>query len=268
MTTSNTCVPASATSPHSITRPTGDRSHTLQPQSTGHCTTHHAGCRPAPVSLALHQLHSGEPFVRPEGNRSLLYRFTKRAIDIAGALVAIVLFLPVMLPVFLLLLVTTRGKPLFFQERVGYCGRRFKMVKFRTMRLDAERVQHLVANEQDGPIFKNKRDPRITRLGRILRRTSIDEMPQLFNVLLGDMSLVGPRPPVLKEVLEYQPWQRRRLAVRPGLTCLWQVSGRSDVSFEQWVHMDLWYVQHQSLWTDLKLLIQTPWTVLTMRGAY
>lgn len=198
----------------------------------------------------------------------MLYRFTKRAIDIAGALVAIVLFLPVMLPVFLLLLVTTRGKPLFFQERVGYCGRRFKMVKFRTMRLDAERVQHLVANEQDGPIFKNKRDPRITRLGRILRRTSIDEMPQLFNVLLGDMSLVGPRPPVLKEVLEYQPWQRRRLAVRPGLTCLWQVSGRSDVSFEQWVHMDLWYVQHQSLWTDLKLLIQTPWTVLTMRGAY
>ena len=104
-----------------------------------------------------------------------------------------------------------------------------------------------MANEKDGPIFKNRRDPRITRIGRLLRSTSIDEMPQLFNVLAGSMSLVGPRPPVAKEVEKYEPWQRRRLAVKPGLTCLWQVSGRSEVGFEDWVRMDLWYVKNQSL---------------------
>jgi lipopolysaccharide/colanic/teichoic acid biosynthesis glycosyltransferase len=112
------------------------------------------------------------------------------------------------------------------------------MWKFRTMRLDADKVQHLVQNEKDGPIFKNRRDPRITRIGRFLRSTSIDETPQLISVLLGDMSLVGPRPPIAKEVAVYQPWQRQRLAVKPGLTCLWQVSGRSEIGFEQWVRMD------------------------------
>jgi lipopolysaccharide/colanic/teichoic acid biosynthesis glycosyltransferase len=189
-------------------------------------------------------------------------------LDIAGSIVAIVLFLPVLIPVFLALLVTTRGRPFFFQDRLGYCGRRFRMIKFRTMRLDADKVRHLVANEKDGPIFKAKRDPRITRIGRWLRRTSVDELPHLFNVLLGDMSLVGPRPPLAKEVAQYAPWQRRRLSVMPGLTCLWQVSGRSDIEFDQWVRMDLWYVRNQSLWTDIKLLLRTPWTVISMRGAY
>jgi lipopolysaccharide/colanic/teichoic acid biosynthesis glycosyltransferase len=143
------------------------------------------------------------------------------------------------------------------------------MIKFRTMRLDAEKVQHLVANEhQSGPIFKNRRDPRITRVGRLLRRTSVDEMPQLINVLLGHMSLVGPRPQLVKEVAQYTAWQRRRLAVMPGLTCLWQVSGRSEIGFEDWVRMDIWYCRNQGLWTDLKLLVKTPLSVLSGRGAY
>jgi lipopolysaccharide/colanic/teichoic acid biosynthesis glycosyltransferase len=166
------------------------------------------------------------------------------------------------------LTVTTKGRPLFFQERLGLGGTRFRMAKFRTMRLDAERLQENVANEKDGPIFKNRRDPRITRIGAFLRRTSIDEMPQLFNVLVGSMSLVGPRPPVVKEVERYAAWHRRRLSVKPGLTCLWQISGRSEVAFEDWVRMDLWYLKNQGLWTDLKLLARTPRSVLSGRGAY
>jgi lipopolysaccharide/colanic/teichoic acid biosynthesis glycosyltransferase len=166
------------------------------------------------------------------------------------------------------LTVTTKGRPLFFQQRIGLCGRRFWLPKFRTMHLNADKLQHLVANEKDGPVFKNRRDPRITRIGRVLRATSIDELPQLFNVLLGTMSLVGPRPPVVNEVRQYERWQRERLSVKPGLTCLWQVSGRSEIGFETWVRMDLWYVNHQNLWTDLKLLLKTPISVLTGRGAY
>lgn len=219
-------------------------------------------------SLALTRLQAGEPIVEPAGCPSTTYRVLKRLLDIAGALLAFVLFLPILVPVFVALLITTRGRPFYTQERVGYCGRRFKMIKFRTMRLDAEKLRHLVPNEKDGPIFKAKRDPRITRIGRWLRKTSIDELPQLFNVLMGNMSLVGPRPALAKEVAQYAPWQRRRFCVMPGLTCLWQVSGRSDVDFDQWVRMDLWYVRHQSLWTDIKLLLRTPWTVISMRGAY
>src|SRR5690606_3829060 len=120
------------------------------------------------------------------------------------------------------------------------------------------KMQAAVANEKDGPIFKNRQDPRITRIGRFLRRSSIDEMPQLFNVLLGHMALVGPRPPVEKEVRKYEPWQFRRLAIMPGLTCLWQVSGRSEIGFTDWVRMDLWYSRNQNAWTDATLLVKTP----------
>ena len=221
-----------------------------------------------PFSLAHWRLHRDEAIVPPEGNLSWSYRAAKRGLDIAGSALLIVLLLPLLAAVYAVLFVSTRGRPLIRQERVGYLGRRFAMVKFRSMRLDAEKMQHLVVNEQNGPIFKNRRDPRITRIGRILRRTSIDELPQLFSVLLGDMSLVGPRPPLAKEVAQYKPWQRRRLAVRPGLTCLWQVSGRSEIGFDQWVRMDIWYLQNQDLRTDLKLLIRTPLSVLSCRGAY
>lgn len=202
------------------------------------------------------------------GNHSLAYRAGKRLLDIVGATVLLVLFAPVLLLTLVVLMVTTKGRPIFSQERVGHRGRRFRMFKFRTMVLDATRVQHLVVNEQTGPVFKNRRDPRITRVGRWLRSTSIDELPQLLNVLAGHMSLVGPRPPVPAEVARYQPWQLRRLAIKPGLTCLWQVSGRCEIGFDDWVRMDIWYLNHQSLATDLVLLAKTPLSVLSRRGAY
>ena len=136
------------------------------------------------------------------------------------------------------------------------------------MKLDAAEMQQRVQNEKDGPIFKNRHDPRITRIGTILRKTSIDEMPQLFNVLAGQMSIVGPRPPIQSEVEQYRVWQRRRLAVKPGLTCLWQVSGRSQIGFEDWVRMDIWYIKNQTFATDLKLLLKTPASVLSGKGAH
>ena len=203
-----------------------------------------------------------------EGNASIAYRIAKRALDLAGAVMLMILFAPIMLTALAVLALTTKGRPIFVQERVGLCGRRFRMFKFRTMVLDAASKQHLVANEKDGPVFKNRRDPRITRIGAFLRSTSIDEMPQLVNVLLGQMSLVGPRPPVPAEVAKYQPWQLRRLAVKPGLTCLWQVSGRCEIGFDDWVRMDVWYLRNQNLATDLSLLAKTPLSVLSRRGAY
>jgi lipopolysaccharide/colanic/teichoic acid biosynthesis glycosyltransferase len=232
---------------------------------------HEQSTRSAPTalaSLAQWRLERDEPFVEPEGNLDRKYQAAKRVLDILVSAAAILLFSPVLLATYVVLFISTRGQPLIRQQRVGHLGRRFHMYKFRTMRLDAEKMQHLVVNEHKGPIFKNRRDPRITRIGRILRRTSIDELPQLFSVLLGDMSLVGPRPPLAKEVAQYKAWQRRRLAIRPGLTCLWQVSGRSEIGFDQWVRMDIWYLRNQNLATDLKLLIRTPLSVLSCRGAY
>lgn len=230
--------------------------------------TEHANRSAKRPSLVSRWLATGQAIVPPEGNRSLPYRAAKRTMDVVGAMVLLVALSPILLTVLVILLFTTRGKPIFRQVRLGYLGRPFTMYKFRTMALDADRRQQEVSNEKDGPIFKNRRDPRITPVGRFLRKTSIDEMPQLVNVLLGQMSLVGPRPPVLKEVVQYEPWQRRRLAVMPGLTCLWQVSGRSEIRFDDWVRMDLWYLRNQSLLTDLTLLLRTPWTVITGRGAY
>ncbi len=216
----------------------------------------------------LQSLETGRSITPPLGNQAAAYRLLKRALDILGSLALLLLLSPVMLTVLLVLLVTTRGRPLFAQRRVGYRGQTFTLWKFRTMRLDADSVQHLVTNEKDGPIFKNRRDPRITRLGRLLRKTSLDETPQLFNILAGHMALVGPRPPVPAEVAQYKLWQLPRLAVMPGLTCLWQVSGRSEIDFRRWVRMDIWYVRNQGLATDLRLLWKTPSSVLSCRGAY
>lgn len=219
------------------------------------------------MSLANLRLAAGLAIVPAEGNSSFGYRTAKRTFDILGALVLLGLFSPVLLVAWAVLMLTG-GKAIFRQVRLGYRGLPFVMYKFRSMYVDADKRQHEVQNEKNGPIFKNRRDPRITPVGRFLRATSIDELPQLFNVLLGHMSLVGPRPPLAKEVAQYEPWQRRRLAVKPGLTCLWQVSGRSEVGFEDWVRMDLWYIQHQTFLVDLLLLLKTPWCVLTRRGAY
>lgn len=220
------------------------------------------------ISLYNERLARGEALVAPGGNRHLLYRVAKRAFDVVGAAVLLVLLSPIMLTILIVLTITTKGRPLFIQRRIGYLGRPFRMFKFRTMRLDAEQIKHAVSNQVDGPVFKNRRDPRITRLGRWLRKTSLDETPQLLHVLFGQMSLVGPRPLVPGEVAKFAPWQRERLAVVPGLTCLWQVSGRSDVAFEDWMRMDVWYVRNQSLWNDFVLLLSTPASVLSGRGAY
>jgi lipopolysaccharide/colanic/teichoic acid biosynthesis glycosyltransferase len=223
---------------------------------------------PTSVSLIRLNLSADLPVVAPEGNTSVAYQVTKRLLDIFGSLALILLLSPVLLTVFVVLTITTRGKPLYWQRRAGHLGKTFMMAKFRSMRLDADKIKHTVANESTGPVFKNRRDPRITPLGRILRKTSLDETPQLFHVLLGRMSLVGPRPLDVREVARFSPWQLRRLAVKPGLTCLWQVSGRSDVGFEEWSRMDLWYVRNQSLKTDIDLLWRTPFSVLGCKGAY
>ena len=220
------------------------------------------------VSLSQLAIEREAAFVPADGVRTRGYLVAKRVFDILGALALLAMLAPVMIAVFAILTVTTKGKPLFFQKRLGYLGRPFWMIKFRTMIVDADKKQAAIANEKDGPIFKNRRDPRITPLGAFLRSTSLDETPQLLSVLLGHMSLVGPRPPIAKEVAKYDWWQQRRLSVKPGLTCLWQVSGRSEIGFVDWVRMDLWYVQNQSFWTDLALLAKTPVAVLARRGAY
>jgi exopolysaccharide biosynthesis polyprenyl glycosylphosphotransferase len=193
----------------------------------------------------------------------------KRGMDIVGATIGITLCLPVLVAVALAVKLHDRGPLLFRQVRLGKDGRRFYCYKFRSMCIDAEARKHEVAqlNEQDGPVFKIKEDPRITRVGHLIRRYSLDELPQLFNVLLGDMSLVGPRPPVPSEVARYSWWQRRRISVRPGLTCLWQVKGRNKVSFEKWMEMDLFYIDNWSLWMDIKLMMQTMPAVVRGTGS-
>lgn len=194
----------------------------------------------------------------------------KRLFDLAGAIVALILLSPLFVILAVFIKLDSKGSVFFVQERMGYNKRRFRMIKFRTMVTDAEaqmeEIEHL--NEKTGPIFKIKNDPRITRLGRFLRKSSLDELPQLFNVLLGDMSLVGPRPLSIRDALRLEEsWQKRRFSVRPGLTCLWQISGRSNLSFEQWMKLDLEYIDQWSLQLDWKILIKTIPAVLTSRGA-
>ncbi len=194
----------------------------------------------------------------------------KRATDIVGSLVLLIGLAPVFLLVALLVRVTSPGPIFYPQERLGVGGQPFRLWKFRSMYRDAEQRRAEVAalNEVDGPVFKIRQDPRVTPVGRVLRKLSIDELPQLFNVLLGHMSLVGPRPPLRSEYDQYTPHQRLRLLVKPGLTCIWQVSGRSDVDFDTWVEMDLSYIRDWSIWLDLKLLLLTLPAVLSGRGAY
>jgi lipopolysaccharide/colanic/teichoic acid biosynthesis glycosyltransferase len=193
----------------------------------------------------------------------------KRAIDVLGAAIGIVLLSPILLLFAAAIKISSTGPVLFTQWRSGRGGRPFLMYKFRSMVVDAEeRKSELISlNEQDGPAFKLTADPRVTRLGQFLRDTSIDELPQLWNVLKGDMSLVGPRPLPCKETASCLDWQRRRLDVTPGLTCIWQVRGRSQVTFNEWVRMDLQYVRERSFWEDIKILVTTVPAVLLRRGA-
>lgn len=194
----------------------------------------------------------------------------KRLIDVAGAVAALIVLGPlVMAPVALAIKLTSPGPILFRQKRSGLHGRLFTMYKFRSMVDNAEmlRAELDALNEMSGPVFKMKKDPRVTPIGKFIRKTSIDEFPQLWNVLAGDMSLVGPRPPIPNEVDKYDPWHRRRLSMKPGLTCLWQISGRNKIGFDQWMKLDLQYIDHWSLWLDFKILLRTIPVVLSGFGA-
>lgn len=194
---------------------------------------------------------------------------TKGFLDRFLAAIGLILVSPIMLAAAMIVRLTSKGPAIFAQERCGLNGRKFKLYKFRTMVCNADELKKdlMKSNDMDGAAFKMKSDPRITPLGRLLRRTSIDELPQLFNILRGDMSLVGPRPPLAEEVARYDLWQRRKLSMKPGLTCLWQVNGRSDVSFEQWMKLDLEYIDNWSLWEDAKILARTVPAVLRGTGA-
>lgn len=210
--------------------------------------------------------------------RMRLWNFTvagsyaiKRLFDIAGALAGVILLSPLLALLALAVRLTSKGPAIYTQTRVGRFGRHFKFYKFRTMYIDADRRKQalLSSNEsRDGVIFKMKHDPRVTPLGRLLRRSSLDELPQLLNVLLGDMSLVGPRPPLPSEVARYSLEDRKRLNAIPGLTCLWQVGGRSDIPFSQQVQLDKAYIHSRSFRGDLAILLRTIPAIFTGRGAY
>jgi lipopolysaccharide/colanic/teichoic acid biosynthesis glycosyltransferase len=213
-------------------------------------------------------------FALPPHYRSfsgLLQRAAKRVLDVVAAAAGLVILTPLFL-VIALLVVLDSGVPIFYRWRVvGRRGRYFTGYKFRTMVPNADVWQPALAdrNEMTGPVFKMRSDPRVTRIGRLLRRYSVDELPQLWCVLKGDMSLVGPRPPLQDEWVRFEPWQRRKLAVTPGITCLWQVSGRAEITgFAEWARMDIAYIERWNLGLDLWILWRTVWAVLSQRGAY
>jgi exopolysaccharide biosynthesis polyprenyl glycosylphosphotransferase len=240
-------------------------------------------CERLGVPFALPPTHFRLDRARPAAARALLDGYVhylsvdpkpyqmagKRLLDVLVSSAVLLLLAPLMAAVALLIKLESPGPVLFRQARAGLRGRPFHMLKFRSMVADAEAQKHALMgqNEQAGPVFKIRDDPRITRLGKVLRRFSIDELPQFINVLRGEMAIVGPRPPLPSEVERYELWQRRRLSVRPGLTCLWQVSGRNNVSFEEWMYLDMRYIDHWNLIEDLKLILKTVPVVVTGRGA-
>lgn len=202
---------------------------------------------------------------------SLFFKFFKRMIDILGSLLGLILLSPVFLIVAILIRKEDSSGPVVFsQKRVGKQGSLFTMYKFRSMCTDAEeRFNDLIElNEIEGAMFKMKNDPRVTKIGKKIRKTSIDELPQLLNVLKGDMSLVGPRPPLQREVAEYSKRDLQRLTVKPGCTGLWQVRGRSDVHFDDMVDFDLEYIENQSIWNDVKIIVSTIRIMIISNGAY
>ncbi|MES2464726.1 MAG: sugar transferase [Armatimonadota bacterium] len=198
------------------------------------------------------------------------YLVAKRTGDLAAVTATLVILLPVMAVIALIVWAQDRGPILYSQERVGKDGRSFRFYKFRSMVQNADALKAAIqsSNEASGPIFKMKNDPRTTPAGRVLRRYSLDELPQLWNVLAGDMSLVGPRPHLPSEVAQYRPEQKARLSVQPGLICLREVSGRSRLSFEQWVALDLDYIQKRSVWVDMQILWRAVPAILKADGAY
>lgn len=198
-----------------------------------------------------------------------VYDFFKRFFDIFLSIAAIIVLSPVMLIVGILVFLQDFHNPFFVQTRMTRDGKKFKMLKFRSMCINAEdQLSDLMEqNEVDGPAFKMENDPRVTKIGRFIRKTSIDELPQLFNIIAGSMSIVGPRPPIPSEVEEYTPYQMKRLSVKSGLTCYWQCSGRSNVGFDEWMSMDIKYIRERSLFTDFKIILKTFKAVLMRDGA-
>lgn len=234
-----------------------------------------------PFAVPLHSLRLGRAALlsaAPSGDGFLHYMTikpkpfqyaVKRLIDIVGSGIALLILSPLLVAVAVIIKVTSPGPVLFRQVRVGLHGAQFNLLKFRSMVINAEELREKLAaqNEQTGPVFKMVNDPRITRIGRFIRKYSIDELPQLINILRGDMTIVGPRPALPAEVAEYKTWQRRRLSVRPGLTCYWQVGGRNSIGFDEWMLLDLRYVDNWSLMVDARLILRTFPVVLTGSGA-
>ena len=194
----------------------------------------------------------------------------KRLVDVVVAAAALIVLAPFFVFLAAIIKLTSPGPIFYRQTRCGLSGRRFRLLKFRSMVANADQLLPDLEkfNELDGPAFKMRNDPRCTTIGRWMRVLSLDELPQLWNVLLGHMSLVGPRPPLPEEVDQYQPWQRRRLRMRPGMTCLWALEGRSQLRFDNWVRLDLLYIDNWSVWLDFKILLKTIPAVLSGRGAH
>jgi exopolysaccharide biosynthesis polyprenyl glycosylphosphotransferase len=242
----------------------------LQLEELGVVTRFNVNFLPRSLSDVSFEEFGGLPLLTfSTAPRDELLLFVRRVADVTVALALLVLLAPLFAAIALGVKLTSPGPVLFRQTRCGLRGRPFTFLKFRSMHLDAERLKPALApyNEMDGPAFKMTNDPRVTPFGRFLRRTSLDELPQLWNILRGDMSFVGPRPAVLEEVRQYEPWQRRRLSMQPGLTCLWQVSGRNELTFDEWMRLDLEYIDNWSLWLDLKIALKTIPAVLRGRGA-
>ncbi|MBS4957078.1 MAG: sugar transferase [Clostridium sp.] len=197
-----------------------------------------------------------------EGKSSMefsLYEVIKRLIDVVCSFLGVLVLSPLFIIIAIIIKTTSKGPVFFSQKRVGKNGKEFNMYKFRSMVVNAEELKEKLAdqNEMSGPMFKMKDDPRVTKVGKFIRKTSIDELPQLWNVLKGDMSLVGPRPSLPKEVAQFEEWMYKRLEVKPGLTCYWQVSGRNNIDFEDWMKLDIKYVDERSTWIDIKLIFKT-----------
>ena len=215
------------------------------------------------------ELNKSEIIITSQDLHKPIYEFFKRILDVICSVLALI----VLSPAFLVtaLAVRSDGGPVFYtQTRVGKNNTHFKMYKFRSMCKNAENLQDdlMKYNEMDGPVFKIKGDPRITQVGKFIRKYSIDELPQLLNIVKGDMSIVGPRPPLVREVEQYNSYQMQRLLVTPGLTCFWQASGRSNLSFDDWMDMDMKYIKRRNIFLDIKLIVKTVFAVIFKRGAY
>jgi lipopolysaccharide/colanic/teichoic acid biosynthesis glycosyltransferase len=210
-------------------------------------------------------------FCEIQTNTSKHYLRSKRIIDLVLSFLGITILLPLFVLVAFIIKLEDREGPIFFKQiRMGKDGQPFYMYKFRSMVSNAEELKVLLIeqNEAKGPVFKIKHDPRVTKVGRFIRKTSIDELPQLLNVLRGEMSLVGPRPPIPEEVEKYTSYERQRLSVTPGLTCYWQVSGRSNISFERWIELDLKYIEDRNFLIDIKLIFKTFFVLFGSKDAY